>query len=252
MTSPSTEDLARFDVVERVLHWTTATLFGVLMLTAIPLYLGSVSSIIGRRALVADIHTWTGVALPVPLVLSLVGPWGARLREDVRRISRWSGEELRWLRSMGRHIVVRMGKFNPGQKLNAIFVAGAIVVMLGTGAILRWFGPFPDSWRTGATFVHDVLATAIFVVVAGHVAFALSHPDALKSMFTGRISRRWARRHAPAWLDDIDGEVGTGDDPGGRGLGSTSREEPPRPGGQMPRGSRELSQPRRATAERQA
>ena len=232
MTDRPTDELSRFDLVERVLHWVTAAMFAVLMLTAVPLYLGSVSSIIGRRVLVANIHTWTGVALPVPLVASLVGPWGRHLREDVRRFSRWTGQELQWLRSLGRHSLSRMGKFNPGQKLNAIFVAGAIVVMLGTGAILRWFGPFPDSWRTGATFVHDVLATAVFVVVAGHIGFALTHRDALRSMFTGRISRRWARRNAPAWLDEIDGI----DDRVA----------------QMPRGRRELSQPSRATAQRNA
>ena len=48
-----------------------------------------------------------------------------------------------------------MGKFNAGQKLNAIFVAGCIPVMLATGGIMRWFDPFPLAWRTGATFVHD-------------------------------------------------------------------------------------------------
>jgi len=206
----------------------------VLMLTAIPLYLGSVSSIIGRRELLAQIHTWTGVALPVPLLLSLAGPWGRRLRADVRRFSRWTDDEVRWLRSFGRDSIVKLGKFNPGQKLNAVFVAGSIVVMLGTGAILRWFAPFPVSWRTGATFVHDVLATAIFIVVAGHVAFALTHRDALVSMVTGRISRRWARRHAPRWLDEL------------------AKEEDPAPPPQMPRGRRAVSQPSRATAERNA
>ena len=241
MTDRSADDLARFDAVERVLHWTTAGMFAVLMLTAIPLYLGSVSSIIGRRVLVADIHTWVGVALPVPLLGSLLGPWGRGLRADVRRFSRWSAEELRWLRTLGRQGVSRMGKFNPGQKLNAVFVAGAIVVMLGTGAILRWFRPFPDSWRTGATFVHDVLATAVFVVVAGHVAFALTHRDALASMFTGRVSRRWARLHAPAWIDEIEG--------GADGANANRSAEPT---AQMPRGRRELSQPSRATAQRNA
>jgi formate dehydrogenase gamma subunit len=239
VTDRSTDELARFDLVERVLHWTTAGMFAVLMLTAVPLYLGSVSSIIGRRALVAGIHTWTGVALPVPLVVSLVGPWGRRLRADVRRFSRWSAEELRWLRTLGRTGVCRMGKFNPGQKLNAVFVAGAIVVMLGTGAILRWFGPFPDSWRTGATFVHDVLATAVFIVVVGHVGFAVTHRDPLRSMVTGRISRQWARRHAPAWLDELDD-------------GHAGVTPPPERPAQMPRGRRELSQPSRATAQRNA
>lgn len=199
--------LTRFDGVERALHWVNAALFGVLMATAVPLYLGSASSFIGRRALLADIHTWCGVALPIPLLLSVAGPWGRELRRDLGRFNRWSTEEMHWLRTFGRHWLLRPGKFNPGQKLNAAFTAGAMAVMLGTGSVMRWFGPFPDSWRTGATFVHDLGATAVFVVVAGHVAFALGHPQALRAMVTGRIRRTWAVAHAPLWLDELDGSV---------------------------------------------
>src|SRR5208282_6512954 len=93
-------------------------------------------------------------------------------------------------------------KFNPGQKLNALFTAGAIVVMLGTGSILKWYRFFPLDWRTGATFVHDVLALLIFIVVFGHIAFALTHRDALRSIFRGWVTESWARRHASGWLKE--------------------------------------------------
>ena len=96
----------------------------------------------------------------------------------------------------------RFDKFNPGQKLNAIFTGGAIVVMLATGLVLKWVRIFPLQWRTGATFVHDLLAAAIFAVVIGHVAFALTHRDALRSIFKGWVSEAWAARHAPAWLEE--------------------------------------------------
>jgi formate dehydrogenase subunit gamma len=194
--------LLRFDRVERIAHWSTATLFAVLMATALPLYFVQVESLVGRRALVAEIHTWAGVALPVPLIVSLSGPWGALLRRDIRSVNLWTAGELTWLRSLGRRALPRPGKFNPGQKLNAIFTGGAIVVMLATGSILKWYRFFPLDWRTGATFVHDVLALAIFLVVTGHVAFALSHPGALRSMFRGWVTEAWALRHAPGWLDD--------------------------------------------------
>jgi formate dehydrogenase subunit gamma len=192
--------LLRFDRVERAAHWANAALFLVLMVTALPLYFGPIGGFVVRRALVAEIHTFAGVALPVPLAISLAGPWGARMRRDVARMSRWTREETRWLRTFGGRTVHSPEKFNPGQKLNGVFTAGAILVMLASGSILRWFSPFPVSWRTGATFVHDVLAAAIFAVVAGHVLLALSHPESLRSMLTGRISVAWARRHAAAWL----------------------------------------------------
>ena len=100
---------------------------------------------------------------------------------------------------------VRVGKFNAGQKLNAAFVAGAGLVMLGTGVIMRWYHPWPLNWRTGATFVHDWLALAVGIAIIGHVAMALRDPEALRAMFVGTVRQAWAKRHAPAWLDGNDG-----------------------------------------------
>jgi formate dehydrogenase subunit gamma len=192
--------IVRFDAVQRAAHWANALLFGILMLTALPLYFPSLADVVGRRALVVNIHVWSGLALPVPIVISLLGPWGAQMRRDVRRINVWTNDEVKWLRTLGRNAPRVVDKFNPGQKLNAIFVGGSILVMLGSGFVLKWFGFFPVNWRTGATFVHDVLALAIFVVVAGHILFALTHPESLRSMLKGWVSEAWAARNAPGWL----------------------------------------------------
>jgi formate dehydrogenase subunit gamma len=194
--------ILRFDRVERFAHWANALLFGILMATALPLYFVQIEQFVGRRTLVEEIHLWAGLMLPVPLTLSLAGTWGARLRVDIHRFSVWNRAELRWLWSFGKRRLVEPDKFNPGQKLNALFVGGAIVVMLGTGAILKWFSPFPLAWRTGATFVHDVLALAIFLIVAGHVLMALTHRDALRSIFRGWVAESWAERHASGWLKE--------------------------------------------------
>jgi formate dehydrogenase subunit gamma len=192
--------IVRFDRVQRTAHWANALLFGILMATALPLYFGSLADVVGRRALVADIHLWTGVALPAPLLISILGPWGTRMRRDLRRINAWTTDEIAWLRALGRDAPRVVDKFNPGQKLNAIFIGGSIAVMLATGSILKWFRFFPVSWRTGATFVHDVLAFAIFVVVFGHIIFALTHWESMRSMVKGWVSEAWAARHAPGWL----------------------------------------------------
>jgi formate dehydrogenase subunit gamma len=136
------------------------------------------------------------------VLVALVSPWGGRLRRDLRRINGWTRDEIRWLLTLGRQGGPVVDKFNPGQKLNAIFIGSAIVVMFGTGFILEWFGFFPLGWRTGATFVHDVFALAIFVVVLGHILFALTHRDALRSMVRGWVTETWARKKASAWLEE--------------------------------------------------
>ena len=76
--------------------------------------------------------------------------------------------------------------------------------MLGTGAILRWYVPFRLSWRAGATFVHNWLALIFVIVILGHIALALADREALRAMLRGRVSRAWAARHAPTWLDESD------------------------------------------------
>jgi formate dehydrogenase subunit gamma len=187
--------------VQRAAHWANAALFGVLMATAIPLYFGTLFGIVLERHVIEMIHLWCGVALPVPIIVSLLGPWGRQMRHDLRRVNYWTRDEIRWLMSMGK-TPLQADKFNPGQKLNAIFIGASVVVLLATGSMLQWFRFFPVPWRTGATFVHDVFAWAVFVVVFGHIVMALTHRDSLKSIFSGRISETWARAHAANWLKE--------------------------------------------------
>ena len=89
----ATVRIVRFDTVQRAAHWANALLFGILMATALPLYFGSIAALVGRRALVEDIHLWAGIALPVPLLVTILGPWGAQFRRDLRRINVWTKDE---------------------------------------------------------------------------------------------------------------------------------------------------------------
>ena len=198
--------LVRFDRGERVLHWTNAVLFAVVMATASALYVPPISAAVGRRELVKTLHVYSGLALPLPIIATYVARrWGAAFRADVRRLNRWSQDDRRWLRALGRLPFVRLGKFNPGQKLNAAFTAGAIVVMLGTGAIMRWPGGWPVAYRTGATFVHDWIFLALAATITGHIIFAMNDKQAMASMRSGRIGGAWARRHAPRWFEEETG-----------------------------------------------
>jgi formate dehydrogenase subunit gamma len=200
----------RFDRVERAVHWLNASLFLILIATGAALYFTPLIALVGRRALIEQVHLYAGLSLPLPLLLGLAGSWGRGLRRDVGRINRWTEEDLQWLRGLvntasGRRRAAlrpRLGKFNPGQKLNAAFVAGGGLVMLGTGALLRWYVPFPLSWRAGATFVHNWLAVTFVIAIVGHIALALADREALRAMLRGGVSRAWAARHAPAWLDE--------------------------------------------------
>lgn len=196
----STDRLERFTPSVRAVHWANAALFMVLFATASALYIGPISTVVGRRTTVKTVHVVAGFLLPVPLLVGYAGPWRAAVRAEVRRLARFQRGDGRWLRSRGVGVPVP-GKFNAGQKLNAAFTLGVIGSMLLTGAMLRWPEPFPLRWRTGATFVHDWLAVLAAVVVAGHVLMALRDPESLRAMVRGWVPASWARLHRASWAE---------------------------------------------------
>src|SRR5256885_11064061 len=200
--------IPRFDRVERTAHWTTAALFGVLMLTGAWLYAGPFSAMFGGRELFRQVYVYAGILLPSRILLGAAGRWGGPLRRDAGRINRWTRDDARWFRRRNRVRPgrVEVGKFNAGQKLNATFLAGAVVVMLATGLMLRWPNPFSNDLRTGATFVHDWFAFGIWIAVLGHIYFAIRDPVALGGMTRGSVTPYWARTERPAWYREMTGE----------------------------------------------
>lgn len=202
--------VSRFTRAEHRVHRATATLMAVCVLTAGCLYLPFLAELVGRRALMVTVHEWSGILLPVPLLLGL----GSRaLRTDLTRLNRYGPHDRQWLRAALRRRGGRpAGKFNAGQKLYAAWIAGAVLVMLGTG-LLMWStlpqalgfaraGGTPIAplvWRTGATFVHDWLALAVVLVIAGHVWKAFGDPESRRGLRTGSVDAQWARREHPLW-----------------------------------------------------
>jgi formate dehydrogenase subunit gamma len=160
----------RFDRAEVVVHGTFAMLVLVGIATAAVLYIDSLSVMVGRRATVATVHLWAGLLIPVPLALGLLSK---RFRADVVRLERWSPDDARWLRSPDRRSgSIPVDRFNAGQKVNAAFTVGAVLVLLGTGTVMgSLLGAWPDDLRTGATFVHDWTAFGLTAAVAGHLWF---------------------------------------------------------------------------------
>src|SRR5262249_53496684 len=112
----------RFSRTERTLHWVNAAGFLTLAATGLILWLPALSVAVGRRPLIKDIHFWTGIAWISALVLvALLGDRRGLLR---------TARELERLDD---------GRFNPGQKVNAILNAAFAVLFLVSGLLL-WFG----------------------------------------------------------------------------------------------------------------
>lgn len=193
-------DLRRFVPAARWVHRATAVLMTTCLLTAAALYVGPISVLVGRRDLVASLHVWAGVALPLPALLGWAGSRAVRL--DFRRLGRFGPVDREWLRSSDRRRGrLPVGKFNAGQKLNSSVLTGAVLVLLGTGLLMRYGNAAPLSWRTGATFVHDWSSAGVALLVLGHMSFATRDPQARAGLRTGHVSREWARREHRGWAE---------------------------------------------------
>jgi formate dehydrogenase subunit gamma len=190
----------RFSRAERWVHRVTALLMGVCVATAAFLYIPQFAELVGRRELVVRVHELAGLVLPVPVLAGLAS---RAFRRDLGFLNRFGHHDRVWLRAVLRrdkdHRSRPAGKFNAGQKIYASWIAGATLVMLGTG-LLMWFTHLaPLMWRTSATFVHDWLALTIGIVLAGHIGMALGDPEARRGLRTGSVSRKWADREHPLW-----------------------------------------------------
>ena len=198
--APPQARVRRFGRSQKWVHRATAALMGICVVTAACLYVPQFAELVGRRELVVRVHEWAGLALPVPVLVGLVS---RAFRADLGFLNRFGPHDRVWLRAALRRDKRRAarpaGKFNAGQKVYAAWIAGASLVMLGTG-LLMWFTHLtPIQWRTSATFVHDWLALSIGIVLAGHIGMALGDPEARRGLRTGDVSREWAEREHPLW-----------------------------------------------------
>ena len=189
----------RFTLTERVLHWVHAAAFFALLGSGLILYLPALSVAVGRRPLIKEIHFYTGLGWAGALVLIvLLGNRRALLR-TAREIDLFDRDAARFLRG---ETARPQGRFNAGQKLNAIITA-AFAVLFFVSGLLLWVGERNTDIRLGGTlYLHDVLMYVSVVLVAGHLYLALINRGtrhSLRGMVLGSVREDWAREHHAKW-----------------------------------------------------
>jgi formate dehydrogenase subunit gamma len=189
----------RFTVTERLLHWVHASAFFLLLGSGLVLYLPSLSAAVGRRPLVKDVHFYTGIAWAGAILLVAVLGNRRALRATVREIDIFDRDDLRFLAG---NTHAPQGRFNAGQKVNAILTA-AFAVLFFVSGLLLWYGERDTRFRlSGTIFLHDALMYVSLVIVVGHLYLALVNPatrHSIRGMTLGSVRADWARRHHAKW-----------------------------------------------------
>jgi formate dehydrogenase subunit gamma len=123
---------------------------------------------------------------------------GRRLLATARELDTFDRDDLRWLRRKK----APQGRFNAGQKINAILTA-AFTILFGVSGLLLWFGEQDTRLRFASTVIlHDGLMYVSLVLLVGHLYLALIHPatrHALRGMTLGTVRVEWAMRHHAKW-----------------------------------------------------
>lgn len=199
-TRNSVRRLPRFSRTERTLHWVHASAFLVLFVSGLCLYLPSLSQLIGRRPLLKDIHVYTALIWLAALALILLAGDRRRLLAAAREIDTFDDDDLAWLRRRR----APQGRFNAGQKINAIVTAALAVLFAITGFFL-WYGERDHAFRLqNALLVHDWLMYISFFLLLGHLYLALINPStrhSLSGMTRGWVREDWALRHHRKWVE---------------------------------------------------
>jgi formate dehydrogenase gamma subunit len=143
-------------------------------------------------------------------------------RADLRAITRLSVRDYLWVQ----HAVLMVsgqpsrppavGKFNAGQKANALLSFGATAALLGTGLILgiNYVSKkvFTADFVESVFPLHTWVALLFTPVLLGHLYLALVNPstrESLRAITRGRVRRDWAARHHGGWLAEVDAATTT-------------------------------------------
>jgi formate dehydrogenase subunit gamma len=193
----------RFSRTERVLHWTHACAFFVLLASGLVLYVPRLSELVSRRPLVKDVHVYTAVVWLAALGVTVALGDRRGLFRTLRELDLFDADDRRWLRGVPRP----QGRFNAGQKLNPALTA-AFAVLFAVSGFLLWLGERDTTFRFASTILlHDGLMYVSLVLVAGHLYLSLVYPatrHALRGMTRGSVRRDWAVRHHAKWIENAE------------------------------------------------
>jgi formate dehydrogenase subunit gamma len=196
--------IPRFSRTERALHWVHAAGFLAMLATGLILYLPDLAELVARRNLVKNVHIWTAVAWAVLVVAVIVLGDRRRLAADWREIETIDRDDRRWLRRRR----APQGRFNAGQKINAILTA-AFALLFALSGFFLWLGERDHRFLLDGTgSLHLALTWASVTLLAGHLYLAVIHPTtrhSLRGITVGDVDEDWARRHHPKWVSSESG-----------------------------------------------
>jgi len=203
------EQIIRYTLHERVMHWTAGFTYLYLLAGGLAFYapqLFWIATILGGGATARFWHPWAG------LIFAAVMVW---MDITWRRDMQITSEDRRWMKEVSKYVenkddeVPPAGRFNAGQKeFYWVMLVGTIGLLLS--GLLLWFPEYVPRnlmWaRHLAIIVHEVSALITIGAFIIHVYMGLLMvPGGFTAIVHGSVPVQWARKHHRLWFDRVTG-----------------------------------------------
>jgi len=195
--------IERFSTSERVLHWIVTVSFFTLVLTGLglfsPMFKGLFSLFGGGQNAIL-IHKIAGVVFFFTSIRMYL--------QNREEISNLTENDWNWIRKKGCYLSkedckFNLGKFNPGQKLFALCIAGATVILGVTGIFIWEPTQFPRFLVQLSLMLHGLMFVCAIMFSIVHIYLAtVGNPGTLESMLWGNVTRTWAKHHHARWYKE--------------------------------------------------
>lgn len=196
--------IERFSTSERILHWIVTCSFFILFLSGLGLFsrlFNSYFAVFGGGQNAILIHKTAGVLFFVTSLNMFLNH-----KKDV---STFDEDDKQWIEKRGGYLSrdethFNIGKYNPGQKLFAIFIAAATLI-LGITGLFIWMPTFFPRWIVQLSLMlHGLMFVGSVMFVVVHVYLAtIGNPGTIEAMLYGNVRKFWAREHHPKWYKEV-------------------------------------------------
>lgn len=212
-----TRYVKRFSASERIAHWLHFLAFTVLLGTGGFLYMPALQPFtLGAAGEAARLSHRVAamVFILCPLIYLFGDPRG--FFGSIRDSFVWGSDDFRWLRlgwqyyTKGVQVdVPPQGKYNAGQKLNALSQIIVFVLFTVTGLIM-WFGPglglVSSTVFLWSVIIHDLSVTLVLILFLLHLYLVAIHPftrESITAMFEGVVTHEYAQEHHAKWYEEV-------------------------------------------------
>ena len=202
------QEVERFRLSSRLLHWVVTASFLILALTGLFLYIPQLG-VVAQDGYTRAIHRIVAVIfIGAPLIYFLAAP--KNTLSFLKEVFTWGKDDIEWFKAAPDYyfggeasLMPPQGAMNTGQKLWALVSVVGGIGFLVTGILMWAFKGESSGLFLASIFVHDVCFIVVGSFMLVHFYLGVIHPrmtESMRSMITGSVSVEYAESHHGKWL----------------------------------------------------